>query len=194
MATIIAQRVESGAHKLLSNLPVNRFSPRIIGELPIKATGLLAGAENVEWDQYDNPFLVLDGNRVSLAVVLTHKGQVFTYNREGAKNLHDEGNINTNDRLDIIGAVGFGLSSLLYKVPQELLYKKIANVRFSDLFAVEETEGDDLAVVKMPIVVCELECVSGCEEYFTECPDFNPDAEMQTAKLQAAILAIKENV
>lgn len=191
MANIVAQRVESGAQELLSKIPTNRFSPRIVGEIAIKATGLLAGSsESIEWDKYDNPFVVIDGARVSLALVLTHQDKVFVYNRNGATNLHGETNTNVNEDIDIIGAIGFGVSSLLYKIPAELVTKKVANSRFSDYLALEETDGtDDKAVVKMPIVICELTDVDGVEEYFVEVPAI---AEGQTAKLQAAIKAFTE--
>lgn len=190
MATIIAQRVESGAQKLLSNLPTQRFQPRIVAEIPVKATGILAGtAQEIEWDNYNNPYVVVDGARVALAVVLTHENKVFVYNRDGV-NIHNEKNTNTNVTFDIIGAVGFGVSSLFYKIPTELVMKKVAHVNISDHLAVEETDGQgDKAVVKMPIVIVEVADVIGVEEYFVEVPGI---AEGQTAKLQAAIKAICE--
>lgn len=190
MATIIAQHIESGAQKLLSSLDVSveRFSPGIIAEVPVKATGLLAGVDaRIEFDAYNNPFVVTaEGNRVSLAVVITHQNRVFVYSREG-KTLQ-----NTNTGIDIIGSVGFGVSAWFHKIPAELCYKKIANVRFSDLMAVEQTDGQgDKGEVKMPIVLVEVADIEGAEVHFVEVPEVS---ENQTAKLQAAIRAITENV
>lgn len=186
MAKVIAQRIESGAEKLLSNLgiSVEHFAPGIVAEIPVKATGLLAGADaRIERDAYGNPFAVTyNDERVSLAVALVHQGKVFVYNRNG-KTLQ-----NANTNIDIIGSVGFGISALFHKIPEVLAYKKVYNTYLTDYVAVEETDGQgDKAVVKMPIAIVIVSDIVGVEEHFVEVPTI---AEGQTAKLQAAIKAI----
>lgn len=188
MAQVKNQFVTTDGKKLLESIGVSveRFAPGIVAEIPVKATGLLAGTPvTIEFDAYGNPFAVTENDeRVALAVALTHKDKVFVFNRDG-KTLQ-----NANAGIDVIGSVGFGISALFHKIPAALAYKKVASVRVTDYVAVEETDGQgDKAVVKMPIVIVEVADVVGVEEHFVEVPDI---AEGQTAKLQAAIKAICE--
>lgn len=186
MAKILNQYIETDAKTLLKELsvPMERFSPGVVAQIPIMATGLLAGLDaKVEWDAYNNPFIVAENSRIALATVLVYENKIFVYNREGL-DLQ-----NLNEKLDVIGAIGFGISSGPFKWPVEMTMKKIKSVKFSDFMAVEETDGDgDYGLVKMPIVVVEVEDIKGLESHFIDIPEINE--KTMTAKLQAAIKSL----
>lgn len=194
MATVVAQEVQRGAITLLEEhqVPCERFTPNVLGQVPIMATALLAGnSSTIGWDNYNNPFIktnIFNGKeaRVSLAVALVYEDNIFVYNRDGL-DLQ-----NLNPKLDVIGSVGFGVSAGPFKWPPEMTLKKIASVRFSDYLAVEHTDGNgDRETVIMPIVVVRLEGIDGFEQHFVPIPEIN---DAMTAKLQAAILAIQEGI
>lgn len=188
MAKVIQQSVQSGALALLDTLGIRtqRFTPSIVGQVPIMATGLLTTVRaNIEWDAFNNPYIVTeDHERVSLAAVFIHGDMMFVYNREG-QDLQ-----NWNPLPDIIGAVGFGISSGPFKWPVEMTMKKVARGLFSDYMAIEETDGEgDSRVVIMPIVVIELMEINGCEQHFVPIPEVS---DSMTAKMRAAIMAVRE--
>lgn len=189
MAKVVEQKVKEGALKILKQVGVNqeKFSPSIVAQVPIMATGLLAKVkpENIDFDAYNNPFILTNkGERVSLAAVIVYKNKIFVYNREG-KNLQ-----NLNEKLDVIGAIGFGISSGPFKWPNEMNIKKVKKSYFSDFYAEEITDGNgDRKKILIPIVVIELENICGLENHFINIPQVN---NTQTAKLQAAIKTINK--
>lgn len=189
MAKVLEQGVEKGAKDLLEQLGVNleNFQPNVLAQVPIMATALLSEVDNtlIEYDAYCNPYIVTNmDERVSLAAAIIYQNKIFVYNREN-KDLQ-----NLNEKLDVIGAVGFGLSSGPFKWPVEMSLSNVKSYYFSEYYAEEKTDGtDDKKIVKMPIVVVELDSIEGIENHFIDIPEIN---DSQTAKLQAAIMAIKE--
>jgi len=189
MAKVLTQNVKKGALKILKQLGVEieRFSPNIIAQIAIMSTGLLAKVQpkNIEFDAYENPFILTDRDeRVSLALVIIHNNKIFVYNREG-KDLQ-----NLNEKLDVIGAVGFGVSSGPFKWPNEMNMVSVKKSYFSDFYAEEKTDGNgDKKTVLMPIVVVELENIDGLEEHFIDIPNIDDN---QTAKLQAAVKTLNK--
>jgi hypothetical protein len=189
MAKVLEQKVKEGALNILKQIGVDieHFTPNIVAQVPIMATGLLAKVKpgNIDFDAYNNPFILTnEGERVALALVIIYNNKIFVFNREG-KNLQ-----NLNEKLDVIGAVGFGISSGPFKWPNEMNMLKITRSYFSDFYAEEKTDGDgDKKIVLMPIVVVELENIDGLEENFIDIPNINDN---QAAKLQAAIKTLNK--
>jgi len=191
MAKVVTQHVNKGARALLKelNVPCHRFKPTVLGQVPTMATGLLAGinADSVKWDKFENPYLVdSNGARISLAAVIVYEDEIFVYNREG-KDLQ-----NVNPLPDIIGSVGFGLSSGVFKWPVEMNLLKVKCARFSDFCGVENTDGDgDTDRILNLIVVIELQEIGECKKHFVPIPKV--DATM-TSKLQAALLDLHAGI
>lgn len=195
MAKILTQCVTTGATQILidllktDNWESDHQLPPIesdyLEEVPVKLTGLVAGAKEIGWDSYGNPFVRKDDKtRVSLAAVIRCEEKIFVFNRreEYLKNLNEEA--------DIVGSVGFGLPSFFHKVPQDLWAYPVTSVVFTDHMAQETTDGEgDLPNILMPIVIINLLSISGCEKYFV--PFRQVDPASRTAKLQAAIMALK---
>ena len=166
-------------HQLLPN------KPEYLAEVPVRLTGLVARAKEIGWDSHGNPFVRKDDKtRVSLAAVIRCEEKIFVFNRreEYLKNL--------NEKVDIVGSVGFGLPSFFLKVPPGLWEYPVTSVVFTDYMAQETTDGEgDLPNILMPIVIINLLSISRCEEYFV--PFRQVDPAGGTAKLQAAIMALK---
>ena len=194
MAKILTQCVTNGAKQLLINLlktddwksdQLPSIKADYLEEVPVKLTGLVAGAKEIGWDSYGNPFVRKDDKtRVSLAAVIRCEEKIFVFNRRGEylKNL--------NEKVDIVGSVGFGLPSFFHKVPTGLWEYPVTSVVFTDYMAQETTDGEgDLPNILMPIVIINLLSISGCEKYFV--PFHQVDPTGGTAKLQAAIMALK---
>ena len=195
MAKILTQCVTTGATQILIDLlktdnwesdhQLPPIKPHYLAEVPVKLTGLVAGAKEIGWDSYGNPFVRKDDKtRVSLAAVIRCEEEIFIFNRreEYLKNL--------NEKADIVGSVGFGLLSLFHKVPRGLLEYPVTSVVFTDYMAQETTDGEgDLPNILMPIVIINLLSITGYKEYFI--PFRQVDPASGTAKLQAAIMALK---
>lgn len=185
MAKIIHEYVVNDS-RLLEMLDINlhNFAKTMLCEIPVKATGLLAKTkEHIEWDKYGNPYIVKDNARISLAAAIIHKDKVFCFDRK------DKAFENESNKIDVIGSVGFGLPSLMHKIPVKMFQKKILNTNWSPYVAIEETDGyGDKKMIKMPILVIELEETDGIEQFFSELPK---TSEKNTAKLNAAIEAIQ---
>ena len=194
MAKILTQRATTGAIQLLIHLlktddwkshhRLPTINAKHLAEVPVKLTGLVARAKEIGWDYYGNPFILRDENtRVSLAAVIRCGAEIFVFDRQG-KNLENE-----NEKVDIIGSVGFGLSSLFHKVPQGLWGYPVKSVVFTDYMAQETTDGEgDLPNVLMPIVIIDLLSIEGYEKYFVPVPQEN---DGMSAKLMAALRALK---
>ncbi len=195
MAKILTQHATSGAKTLLLNLlkvdndwksghKLPTIEVKYLAEVPVKLTGLVAKAKEVGWDSYGNPFILRNENtRVSLAAVIRCGEKIFLFDRQDKK-LENE-----NKKVDIIGSVGFGLSSLFHKVPQGLWGYPVTSVTFTDYMAQETTDGEgDLPNVWMPIVIIDLLSIEGYEKYFVPVPQ---EDDGMSAKLQAAIGALK---
>ena len=194
MAKILTQRATTGATQLLINLlktgdwKSHHRLPTIIAkhlaEVPVKLTGLVARAKEIGWDSYGNPFILRDETtRVSLAAVIRCGEEIFVFDRQ------DKDLENKNEKVDIVGSVGFGLPSLFHKVPQGLWEKPVKSVVFTDYMAVETTDGEgDLPNILMPIVVIDLLNIEGYEKYFVPVPQ---EDDGMSAKLKAAIRALK---
>ena len=194
MAKILTQCVTNGAKQLLINLlktddwksdQLPSIKADYLEEVPVKLTGLVAGAKEIGWDSYGNPFVHKDDKtRVSLAAVIRCEEKIFVFNRR-EKYLK-----NLNEKVDIVGSVGFGLPSFFHKVPQDLWAYPVTSVALTDYMAQETTDGEgDLPNILMPIVIINLLSISGCEKYFV--PFHQVDPTGGTAKLQAAIMALK---
>lgn len=195
MAKILTQRVTTGAIQILIDLlktddwksdhQLLPNKPEYLAEVPVRLTGLVARAKEIGWDSHGNPFVRKDDKiRVSLAAVIRCGEKIFVFNRreEYLKNL--------NEKVDIVGSVGFGLPSLFHKVPQGLWGYPVTSVTFTDYMAQETTDGEgDLPNILMPIVIINLLSIRGYEKYFV--PFRQVDLTGGTAKLQAAIMALK---
>ena len=179
MAKILTQCVTTGATQILIDLlktddwksdhQLLPNKPEYLAEAPVKLTGLVAGAKEIGWDSYGNPFVRKDDKtRVSLAAVIRCEEEIFVFNRREEYLKH------LNEEADIVGSVGFGLPSVV----------------LTDYMAQETTDGeDDLPNILMPIVIINLLSISGYEKYFV--PFHQVDPTGGTAKLQAAIMALK---
>ena len=184
MAKVKSQTVKKGALKILeqNGVDVKRFTPNIIAQVPIMGTALLATVKPkyIGWDQYNNPYIVSKSDeRIALAAVIVCGNKIFVFNREN-KELQ-----NLNEKLDVVGAVGFGISSGPFKWPNEINNSKVTSVKFSDYYALEITDGDgDKEKVIMPIVVVNIDSMDGIEQHFINIPKEN---EVFTAKLNAAL-------
>ena len=195
MAKILTQCVTTGATQILMDLlktdnwksdrQLLPNKPEYLAEVPVRLTGLVARAKEIGWDSHGNPFVRKDDKtRVSLAAVIRCEEKIFVFNRreEYLKNL--------NEKVDIVGSVGFGLPSFFLKVPPGLWEYPVTSVVFTDYMAQETTDGEgDLPNILMPIVIINLLSISGCEKYFV--PFHQVDPTSGTAKLQAAIMALK---
>lgn len=195
MAKILTQRVTTGAIQILIDLlktddwksdhQLLPNKPEYLAEVPVRLTGLVARAKEIGWDSHGNPFVRKDDKiRVSLAAVIRCGEKIFVFNRreEYLKNL--------NEKVDIVGSVGFGLPSLFHKVPPGLWGYPVTSVTFTDYMAQETTDGEgDLPNILMPIVIINLLSISRYEEYFVPFRQVDPTGG--TAKLQAAIMALK---
>lgn len=195
MAKILTQCVTTGATQILMDLlktdnwksdhQLLPNKPEYLAEVPVRLTGLVARAKEIGWDSHGNPFVRKDDKtRVSLAAVIRCEEKIFVFNRreEYLKNL--------NEKVDIVGSVGFGLPSFFLKVPPGLWEYPVTSVVFTDYMAQETTDGeDDLPNILMPIVIINLLSISGYEKYFV--PFHQVDPTGGTAKLQAAIMALK---
>ena len=195
MAKILTQHATSGAKTLLLNLlkvdndwksghKLPTIEVKYLAEVPVKLTGLVAKAKEIGWDSYGNPFVRKDEKtRVSLAAVIRCGEEIFVFDRR-EKYLE-----NLNEEVDIVGSVGFGLSSLFHKVPQGLWGYPVTSVTFTDYIAQETTDGEgDLPNVWMPIVIIDLLSIEGYEKYFVPVPQEN---DGMSAKLRAALRALK---
>lgn len=195
MAKILTQCVTTGAKQLLIDLlktdnwksdhQLLPIKPEYLADVPVMLTGLVAGAKEIGWDSYGNPFVRKDDKtRVSLAAVIRCEEKIFVFNRreEYLKNL--------NKKVDIVGSVGFGLPSLFPKVPPGLWGYPVTSVVLTDYMAQETTDGEgDLPNILMPIVIINLLSIRRYEKYFV--PFHQVDPASGTAKLQAAIMALK---
>lgn len=195
MAKILTQCVTTGATQILIDLlktddwrsdhQLPSIKSDYLAEVPVRLTGLVAGAKEIGWDAYGNPFVRKDDKtRVSLAAVIRCEEKIFVFNRRGEylKNL--------NEKVDIVGSVGFGLPSFFHKVPTGLWEYPVTSVVFTDYMAQETTDGEgDLPNILMPIVIINLLSIKGYEKYFV--PFRQVDPAGGTAKLQAAIMALK---
>lgn len=194
MTKILTQRATSGATLILIDLlktddwksghRLPTIEAKYLAEVPVKLTGLVTRAKEIGWDSYGNPFILRNENtRVSLAAVIRCGEKIFLFDRQDKK-LENE-----NKKVDIIGSVGFGLSSLFHKVPQGLWGYPVTSVTFTDYMAQETTDGEgDLPNVWMPIVIIDLLSIEGYEKYFVPVPQEN---DGMSAKLKAAIRALK---
>lgn len=195
MAKILTQHATSGAKTLLLNLlkvdndwksghKLPTIEVKYLAEVPVKLTGLVAKAKEIGWDSYGNPFVRKDEKtRVSLAAVIRCGEEIFVFDRR-EKYLE-----NLNEEVDIVGSVGFGLSSLFHKVPQGLWGYPVTSVVFTDYMTVETTDGEgDLPNVWMTIVIIDLLSIEGYEKYFVPVPQEN---DGMSAKLRAALRALK---
>lgn len=195
MAKILTQHATSGAKTLLLNLlkvdndwksghKLPTIEVKYLAEVPVKLTGLVAKAKEIGWDSYGNPFVRKDEKtRVSLAAVIRCGEEIFVFDRR-EKYLE-----NLNEEVDIVGSVGFGLSSLFHKVPQGLWGYPVTSVVFTDYMTVETTDGEgDLPNVWMPIVIIDLLSIEGYEKYFVPVPQEN---DGMSTKLRAALRALK---
>ena len=91
MAKILTQCVTNGAKQLLINLlktddwksdQLPSIKADYLEEVPVKLTGLVAGAKEIGWDSYGNPFVRKDDKtRVSLAAVIRCEEKIFVFNR-----------------------------------------------------------------------------------------------------------------
>ena len=133
---------------------------------------------NVEVDAYGNPFISLGNTRVSLAIAITSKDGICTYNRKGTE-------LNLNDGVvDVIGSVGYGTPSLFFKVPPELWQTKVKSAKIAQNYAWEITDCvGDKEIVKMPIIILQMEDVF--------CTVQVEDIENPTAKMQVVIKELK---
>lgn len=195
MAKILNQCATTGATQILIDLlktddrksdhQLPPIESDYLAEVPVRLTGLVARAKEIGWDSHGNPFVRKDDKtRVSLAAVIRCEEKIFVFNRRGEylKNL--------NEAADIVGSVGFGLSSFFHKVPQDLWAYPVTSVVLTDYMAQETTDGEgDLPNILMPIVIINLLSISGYEKYFV--PFHQVDPTGGTAKLQAAIMALK---
>mgnify|MGYP004004310245 FL=1 len=128
------------------------YQLNILGQIPICTTGLLAGVspENIAYDNYNNPYIIIDDKRISLSIAITNKEELCIINR-----LQRPQQIK-NDKIDIIGSVGFGFSSWPFKLPGDFSKFVIRNVKFADYLAIEYIHEIEQTVI-MPIIIVEVD-------------------------------------
>ena len=107
--------------------------------------------KNIEEDIYGNPFISLEYTRISLAIALVTKNGICVYDRKGTE-------LNFNDKLDVIGSVGYGTPSLFFKISSEMWKTKVISAKIAENYAWEITDCvGDKKLVQMPIIILEME-------------------------------------
>ena len=183
MAKVIRQGISPYDSILAQYVPgMEKFEGKLLAELPALLNGFLAVNNfKLEVDNYGNPYIVGEKDcRVSLAIGIVDGDKVCTYERNNS-------GLNLNNGIDVIGAVGYGLSSLLHKVPEKYWGFRVKNARIAKNYAWETTDGDgDKTLIKMPIILLEL-------EKNPMCPISIKDIQNPTAKMQAVIEELSKN-
>ena len=174
MAKVIKQGISPVDNTITRFVPdVEKLQGKMMAELPAVLNAFLAlNNFKLEVDSYGNPFIVDEkDSRISIAVAIVNGDEVCTYRRKGNE-------LNLNQGVDVIGAVGYALSSLFYKLPKELWSIKVKKASLARNYAWETTDGDgDKELVKMPIILLELEENPMCSIPILEVQ--NPTAKMQ---------------
>ena len=173
MAKVIYQGPAPFGPMLEQYVPdMKKFEGKMLAELPAMLNSFLAMNDfSLDVDSYGNPYIVGEKDcRVSLTIAVVNGNEVCTYKRDGTEN--------QNNGIDAIGAVGYGLSSLLFKIPKEMWGIKIKSAKIAKNYAWETTDGNgDKGLIKMPIILLELEENPMCSIPVADIQ--NPTAKMQ---------------
>jgi hypothetical protein len=125
---------------------------KTLGQLTSITTGLLASVDPqfIKRDAYGNPFIVLNKTRISLAVAVTNCKSLLVIERIDNSQEFD------NSKIDIIGSVGFGLSTWNSKVSAHFNEFKVKEIYCAEYLAIEHVSGD-FPKVLIPIIIVVID-------------------------------------